>query len=65
MFNVECYKLHDRSSLEFFRGMLLNGDPGGYVFFEANCQKRGLNFSWGYVSSIQTMDGSNFIVFSL
>ena len=27
--------------------MLLNGDPGGFVFFEADCQERGLNFSWG------------------
>ena len=31
--------------------MLLNanGHPGGFVFFKADCQKRGLNFSWwGY-----------------
>ena len=31
--------------------MLLNanGNPGGFVFFEVDCQKRGLNFSWwGY-----------------
>ena len=28
--------------------MLLNayGHPGGFVFFEVDCQKRGLNFSW-------------------
>ena len=27
--------------------MLLNGDPGGFVFFEADPQERGLNFSLG------------------
>ena len=27
--------------------MLLNGDPGGFVFFEADCQERGLKFSLG------------------
>ena len=31
--------------------MLLYGDPGGFVFFEADCQERGLNFSWGDVTS--------------
>ena len=44
---------------EFFRGMLLYGDPGGFVFFEADCQERGLNVSWGGgggdVTSIETM----------
>ena len=25
--------------------MLLNEDPGGFVFFEADCQERGLKFS--------------------
>ena len=39
----------------FFRGMLLSGDPGGFVFFEPDCQERGLNFSWGDVKSIETM----------
>ena len=33
--------------LIFFRGILLNGDPGGFVFFEADCQERGLKFSFG------------------
>ena len=33
MFYVECCKLHDRKSLKFFRGILLNGYPGGFVFF--------------------------------
>ena len=33
--------------LIFFRGMLLNGDPGGFVFFEADCQEKGLKFSFG------------------
>ena len=27
--------------------MLLYGDPGGFVFFEADCQERGLKFSFG------------------
>ena len=33
---------------KFFRGMILNayGHPGGFVFLKAECQKRGLNFSW-------------------
>ena len=35
--------------------MLLNGDPGGFVFFEADCQERVFNFSWGDVTSIETM----------
>ena len=57
MFNVECCKLYDRLSLKFFKGMLLNGHPGGFVyfFFEVNCQKRELNFSWGNVTSIESM----------
>ena len=56
MFNVECCKLHNKGSLKFFRGMLLSGHPGGLVFFfEVDCQKRGLNFSWGDVISIETM----------
>ena len=32
-------------------------------FFEADCQKRELNFYWGDVTSIQTWYGSKFIVF--
>ena len=40
---------------EFFRKMLLNGDPGGFVFFEADSQERGLNLSWGDVTSMETM----------
>ena len=34
--------------VDIFRGMLLNenGHPGGFAFFEADCQKRGPNFSW-------------------
>ena len=31
--NVECRKLHEGLSLEFFRGILLNGHPGGFVVF--------------------------------
>ena len=40
---------------ELFRGMLLNGDSGGFAFFEADCQERGLNFSFGDVTSIEAM----------
>ena len=54
IFNVECCKLHERSNLKFFRGMLLNGHPGGF-FFKADCQKKGLNFSSGDVTSIETV----------
>ena len=67
LFNVECCKLHDRGSLKFFRGMLLNanGHPDGFVFFEADCQKRGLNFSWWRIRPPQKLwYCSNFIVFS-
>ena len=42
--------------------MLLNGDPGGFVFFEADCQEKGLNFSWGDVKSTETIV---FLVISL
>ena len=57
MFNVECCKLQTAmlQSLKFFREMLLHRHPGGFVFFfEADCQKRGLNFSLGNVTSIKT-----------
>ena len=33
--------------MNFFRGMLLNGDPGDFAFFETDCQERRPNFSWG------------------
>ena len=55
MFNVECCKLHDRGSLKFFRGMLLNGHSSGFAFFQVDCQKRVFNFSWGDVTSIETV----------
>ena len=48
MFNVKCCKLRGRGSLKFFKGMLLNGHPGGLVFFEADCQKGGSIFLGGY-----------------
>ena len=54
MFNVEFCKLHDRGSLKFFKGILLNGHPGGLVFFQGDCQKRELHFSLGDVTSIET-----------
>ena len=51
MFNVECCKLHDRWSLKFLRGMLLNGDAGGFVLFWIGLQEKGAHdlggISWG------------------
>ena len=47
MFNVECCKLHDRWSLKFFRGMLLNGHPGGFVFFWGGLPEKGAQFFLG------------------
>ena len=47
MFNVECCKLHDRGSLKFFRGMLLNGHPGGFVFFSGGLPEKGAQFFLG------------------
>ena len=41
--------------VKIFRAMLLTGDLGGFVFFEADCQERGINFSWGDVTSIEAM----------
>ena len=54
---MECCKLHERSNLKFFRGMLLNGHPGGFGGHghKADCQKKGLNFSSGDVTSIETV----------
>ena len=31
----------------FIRGILLNGHPGGFVFFDAGCQKRGRSIVHG------------------
>ena len=39
----------------FLGVVLLNGDPGGFVFFEADCQERGLKFSLGDATFIETM----------
>ena len=47
MFNVKCCKLHDRESLNFFRGMLLNGHPGGFVFFSGGLTEKGAQFFLG------------------
>ena len=47
MFNVECCKLHDNWSLKFFRGMLLNGNPGGFVFFWDGLSEKGTKFFFG------------------
>ena len=47
MFNVECCKLHDRGSLKFFRGMLLSGHPGGFVFFSGGLSENGAQFFLG------------------
>ena len=50
MFNAECCKLHDRGSLKFFRGMLLNGHSGGFVFFSGGLPEKGAQFFLGYVT---------------
>ena len=47
MFNVECCKLHDRWSLKFFRGMLLNGLSGGFAFFWDGLPEKGAQFFLG------------------
>ena len=47
MFNVECCKHHERWSLKFFRGMLLNGYPGGLVFFWGGLPEKGPQFFFG------------------
>ena len=39
MFNAEYSKLYGSRSLNFFKGTLLNGHPGGFVFFQKVCQK--------------------------
>ena len=41
MFNVECCKLHDRGIMRFFRGMLLNGHPSGFVFCLRRSARKG------------------------
>ena len=64
MFNVKCCKLHDRRIFKLFKGMLLNGHPGNFVIFEADCQKMGLSFSWwGVLPPQKLWHGGNFIVF--
>ena len=47
MFNVECCKLHDRWSLNFFNRILLNGHPGGFVFFWGGLPEKGAQFFLG------------------
>ena len=44
---MECCKLHDRGSSTFFRGMLLNGDPGGFVFFSGGLPENRTQFFLG------------------
>ena len=39
MFNAEYSKLYGSGSLNFFKGTLLNGHPGGFVFFQEVCHK--------------------------
>ena len=43
MFNVECCKLNHRG-LNFFRGMLLNGHPGGFAYFSGGLPEKGAQF---------------------
>ena len=47
MFNKEYCKLNDRGSLKFFRGMLLNGHPGGFVFFLSGLPEQDAQFFLG------------------
>ena len=47
MFNVECCKLYGRRSLKLFRGMLLNGDPGVFVFCWGRLPEKGAQFFLG------------------
>ena len=54
MVNVECRKLHDRESLKFFRGVLLNEHPGGCVFCSGGLPEKGAQFFLGDVTSIET-----------
>ena len=54
MFNVEYCKLHERGTLKFFRGMLLNGHPGGFVFFSGGLSEKGAQFFLGDVTSVET-----------
>ena len=39
MFNAEYSKLYGSGSLNFLKGTLLNGHPGGFVFFQEVCHK--------------------------
>ena len=47
IFNKECCKFHDRGSLKFFRRMLLNEHPGGFVFFWGWLPEKGAQFFLG------------------
>ena len=53
-----------RWSLKFFRGMLLNGDPGAFVLFlRRNARKGGSTFLRGMWPLWKLWYGSNIIVF--
>ena len=52
MFDVERCKLYDRGSLKFFSGMLLNGNPAGFVFFLGGLLEKGSQFFGGNVTSL-------------
>ena len=44
---MECCKLHDRGILKFFRGILLNGHPSGFVFFSGRMPEKKAQFYLG------------------
>ena len=52
MFDVECCKLRDRGGLKFFRVVLLNEHPGGFVFFSGGLPEKGAQF---LLTSIETV----------
>ena len=59
-------KLHMSWSLEIFRGMLLNGDTGGFAFFWDGLPGKGGSTYLGEMWTPQKLwYGSNSIFFSL
>ena len=63
---MEYCKLHDRGSLKFFKVMLLNGHPGGFVFFSGGLPEKGAQFFFGGWDLYRNCGyGNNLIVFSL
>ena len=55
MFTVECSKIHERGGLKIFRGMLLNGHPGGFVYFSGGLPEKRAQFFLGDVNFTETV----------